>query len=164
MTQEWQDFLREQFPIGSRVTVRERAEADRGVAPGTSGTLTEIDDAGGFHVRLDKGGTVTLQIGTDRFTIEPPEAHTLKLYMPLTADLFERDEWGDMDEEPITLHGDDLTRYRDLIVAALVRERMDEEAERGIMPWYHDDDTVNRKVRSVVFNAEKSSPAKPLHS
>jgi len=155
MEQAWQKFLWEQFATGSRIKVRECAEPDKGIAPGTTGTLTEIDDEGGFHVALDRGGTVTLQIGQDRFSVEPAEARTMKLYMPLTADLYERNEWGDMENEPTELYADELTRYQDLIVAALVRERTDEEAERGIMHWYGEDDSVNQKVRSVVFTAEE---------
>ena len=40
--------------------------------------------------------------------------------------------------------------YRDEIEAALEREKMPEEAERGIMRWYSDPDGVNRKVLSEV--------------
>lgn len=151
LEQGWQDFLREQFAIGSRVKVRSCAVLKEGAV----GILTEIDDGGGFHILLDGGEKATLRIGKDRFLVEPPEAHTLKLYMPLTADLNEHDEYGDMEDEPTVLYGDDLTGYEDRIAAALLRERMPQEAERGIMHWYDEDDAVNRKVRSAVFNVEE---------
>ena len=155
MEQGWQDFLREQFVIGSRVRVRELAVSNPHIAQGAEGTLAEIDDTGGFHVRFDNGISANLRIGADRFLVEPPQPHTLKLYMPLTADFYEPDEYGDTNEEPTELSGESLTAYADKIVAALVRERTDEEAERGIMHWYHKDDGVDRKVRSVLFTAEK---------
>ena len=155
MDQSWQDFLREQFVIGSRVKVRECVDSEKSLSPGTTGKLTEIDENGGFHVQLDSGEMATLRIGADRFLIEPPEAHILKLYMPLTGDAFEPDEYGDMDWEPTPLDAHELVQYANEIMAALLKERMPQEAERGIMHWYGDDDEVNRKVRSVVFNAEE---------
>ena len=151
LEQGWQDFLREQFILGSRVRVRQSAE----YTDGTAGVLTEIDDDGGFHVALDGGENAVLRIGVDRFLVEPPEAHTMKLYMPLTADLYERDEYGDMGDNPTILYGDDLWRYQDEIASALLRNSMDEEAERGIMHWYGEDDGVDRKVRSVRFTVEE---------
>ena len=97
----------------------------------------------------------TLHLGTDRFLVEPPETHVLKLYMPLTGDAFEPDEDGDMDLDPIPVDARELITYENEIMAAFLRERMPEEAERGIMHWYHEDDSVDRKVRSVVFTAEE---------
>ncbi|MCH5260852.1 MAG: DUF4314 domain-containing protein, partial [Lachnospiraceae bacterium] len=41
------------------------------------------------------------------------------------------------------------------IAAALKRERMPEEEERGIMLWYNENDAVDDKVRSVVFELEE---------
>ena len=86
----------------------------------------------------------------------PQNAKTLlKLFMPLTADIVEYNEYGDLDDElSYELDGHALTSYEDKILAALVRERLPEEAERGIMHWYHGEDSVNEKVRSVVFGAE----------
>ena len=151
LEQGWQDFLREQFILGSRIKVRQSAE----YTDGTAGVLTEIDEDGGFHITLDGGKNAVLRIGVDRFLVEPPEAHTMKLYMPLTADLYERDEYGDMGDEPTILYGDDLWRYQDEIASALLRNSMDEEAERGIMHWYGEGDGVDRKVRSVRFTVEE---------
>ena len=153
--QEWQEFLREQYPAGSQIKVRQAADEQR-VAPGTTGKLERIDENGAFHIRLKDGSEASLQIGVDRFSIQPPELTTLKLYMPLTADLIEYNEYGDLDDELTTeLDGHALTDYEDRILAALLRERMPEEAERGIMNWYHEDDGVNEKVKSVLFTAEE---------
>ena len=75
--------------------------------------------------------------------------------MPLTADLYEPNEYGDMDDEPTMLDGGDLRQYEGQIMAALKRERAPEEGERGIMHWYHENDAVDDKVRSVVFELEE---------
>ena len=75
--------------------------------------------------------------------------------MPLTADLYERNEYGDFDDSSTLLEGRELRGYQDQITAALVKNRMPEETERGIMHWYHKPDSVDRKVRSAVFAVEE---------
>ena len=77
---------------------------------------------------------------------------TLRLYMPLTAEFTED---GYDYEEPEHLEGRELYQYEEQIAKALEDYRMPEEAERGIMHWYHEEDSVNEKVRSVVFRLEK---------
>lgn len=79
----------------------------------------------------------------------------LKLYMPLTAELYEPDEWGDMPEEAERLTGGELASYEDKIRSALFKNRMQEEQVRGIMYWYRKPDSVNDKVHSVVFDVEQ---------
>ena len=77
----------------------------------------------------------------------------LRLYMPLTGEYFE--DQSDYEQEPEHLEGHDLYNYAEELTKALESYRMPEEAERGIMHWYGEEDSVNEKVRSVVFRLEK---------
>lgn len=154
MDRNWLNFLREQYPKGSRIRLREMKDPYASVEPGAMGTLDFIDDAGTAHVKWDNGRGLGLVFGEDSFTVLPPETHLLKLYMPMTVDYYERNEWGDMDSEPTEMSDREVVEYADNITAALLRERHLEEAERGMMTYYDKDDSVNQKVRSYNFTAE----------
>lgn len=51
----------------------------------------------------DNGRTLGLIVGEDRFSIRPPAPALLRLYMPMTADCYMQNEWGDLENEPNAL-------------------------------------------------------------
>ena len=149
------EFLRTQFPIGSRIKLTAMGSDPQPLAPGSVGTLKAIDDVGTFHIEWDNGRSLGLVPGEDQFKVLPPETTLLKLYMPLMGCLHERDKYGDLEEEPQELSGKDLWRYEDAVNGVILKNRAPEEAESGIMHWYGEDDEVNRKVRRVEFAVEE---------
>lgn len=152
--QNWLNFLRVQYPVGTRIKLREMNDPYSPVEPGTMGTLNHIDDVGSFHIVWDNGRTLGLIPGEDDFTVMPAETHLLKLYMPMTVDVYERNEYGDMEHEPTELSASEAVSYADNIAAALLRERRPNETERGMMTYFDGDDGVDRKVESYNFTAE----------
>jgi hypothetical protein len=152
---EWVKFMREQYPAGTRIRLTEMNDPYAPVPPGTEGTLEHIDDACQFHMKWDNGRTLALIPGVDRFSVIPQPLQTLKLYMPLTVMSYERNRWGDLEDEGVELDHYDVLAHKDSILAAIVRERTPDEAERGLMTYYREDDGVNDKVQSYVFTVEQ---------
>lgn len=152
---KWLEFLREQYPPGTRIRLARMNDPYSPVPPGTEGTLEYIDDAGQFQMNWDNGRTLALISSEDHFSVIPQPLQTLKLYMPLTVTTYESDEYGDMDNDPVELDSRTVLSDEDHILAATLKERAPEEAERSLMKYYGTDDAVNDKVRSYVFTVER---------
>ena len=148
-------FIKEQYPPGTRIRLNSMHDPYAPITPGTEGIVDVVDDAGSIHMKWDNGRTLAIVPGEDSFTVLPPKLETLKLYMPLTAEFYEPNEYGDLDENGVTLEGEELRGYESQIAAALKKYRMPEEAERSVMHWYDEVDSVNRKVHSAVFTVEE---------
>ena len=147
-------FLKEQYPKGTRIRLNSMSDPYAPVEPGTEGSVEMVDDAGQLLMKWDNGRTLALIPGEDSFSVLPPKLTTLKLYMPMTVDRFESDGWGGTEDEPTELSNYEAVRYVDSINAALRRENLPAEAERGLMHYYGKNDEVDRKVRKVTFAAE----------
>lgn len=152
---EWVQFFREQYPLKSRIRLRDLQSKEQSFRPRKMGTLEAIEDDGRFRVHWDSGEVGYLLPGKDSFSVLPPETVTMKLYMPLSAESFNYDYWGNYDEEGTELTDREILGHEDAIVAAMVKNHTPEEAERGIMHWYGEDNSVDEKVRSVFFTAEE---------
>ena len=147
-------FIKEQYPKGTRIRLNSMEDPYAPIAPGTEGEVDFVDDSGTLHMKWDNGRSLAIIPGEDSFSVLPPKLTTLKLYMPLTADFYEPNEYGDLDDNGVTLEGSELRDYASQISAALLKERMPEEAERGLMHWYHEADSIERKVHSAFFTVE----------
>ena len=147
-------FLKEQYPKGTRIRLNSVSDLYAPLEPGTEGSVEMVDDAGQLLMKWDNGRTLALIPGEDSFSVLPPKLTTLKLYMPMTVDRFESDGWGGTEDEPTELSNYEAIRYVDSINAALRREELPAEAERGLMHYYGKNDEVDRKVRKVTFAAE----------
>jgi len=151
---EWLKFMKEQYPPGTRIRLVEMNDPYSPVLPSTEGTVNFIDDQCQLHMDGDNGRTLALIPGEDRFCVIPKQLQTLKLYMPLTVRLYEKNEWGDTENEPVVLDNRTALAHENDIVAALLKARMPQEAERGLMEYYDEDDSINRNVQSYVFTVE----------
>ena len=77
-----------------------------------------------------------------------------KLYSPVFVDLWEQDEYGSYENEPEEIGQFDAVQYEDKIRTALLKERMPEESERGLMAYYDEPGSVGEKVQSLFIDVE----------
>lgn len=136
MDRKFVEFIKEHYPPGTRIRLDSMEDPWHPIPSGTEGAVDFVDDEGQIFMKWDNGRTLPLAPGEDRFAVLPPKLATLKLYMPLIADLYERNEYGEFDDSSTLLEGNELQGYEAQITAALVKNRVPEETERGIIHWY----------------------------
>ncbi len=146
-------FLRDYFRGGERITLYGLREHDARLSGGDTGTLVQVNDDCSILVRWDKGFESELTPGVDNFRVKGPMLETMKLYMPLSAEWADGGDTYDV-EEAAPLSDRQILEYQDAIESAMLRYRKPEETERGIMHWYGKDDSVDVKVKSVVFTTK----------
>ena len=146
------DALRKQYPPGTRIKL-EHMDDPYPVEPGTGGTVRFIDDLGSLGIEWDNGRSLSLIPGEDTFSIQ--YLQTLNFYMPMTVRISETDEWGDyLTDDPMPISDQEAVAYADLIRDALLKERASEEAERGLMLYHSDNDSLKAKVQSFQFDVD----------
>lgn len=155
MDRKMVNFIREQYLPGTRIRLNSMEDPYAPIAPGTEGVVDFVDDIGTIHMKWDNGRSLGIVPGEDSFSVLPPKLTTFKLYMPLTAELYERSVYGDLEAESTELDGSALRSYQDQIMAELIKSRMPEETERGLMYWYGKADSVNTKIHSAVFTVDE---------
>ena len=113
MDRKMVNYIKEQYPPGTRIRLNSMDDPYHPILPGTEGEVDFVDDAGQLHMKWDNGRSLALIPGEDSFTVLPPKLTTLKLYMPLTADLYERNEYGEFDDTKLgtrTYHVTDVSK------------------------------------------------------
>ena len=144
------DALRKQYPPGTRIKLG-HMDDPHPVEPGTGGTVRFIDDIGSLGIEWDNGRSLSLIPGEDTFSIQ--HMQTLNFYMPMTVRILETDEWGEyLTDDPMPISDQEAVSYADLIREALLKERIPEEAERGLMLYRRENDSVKAKVQSFQFD------------
>ena len=81
MDRKMVNFIKEQYPPGTRIRLNSMEDPYHPILPGTEGEVDFVDDKGQIFMKWDNGRTLPLAPGKDSFTVLPPKLTTLKLYM-----------------------------------------------------------------------------------
>ena len=85
--------------------------------------------------------------------MEKQELQTLRLWNPLFSKIYRKNEWGDTEYEPEDMDANEIVEYQEEILAAIEREKLPNEGERGLAV-YLDNDALKGKVHSINPSVE----------
>lgn len=64
---EFVSYLKERYPVGTRIQLDSMGDDPRPIEPGTKGTVRVVDDLGTVHCDFDNGRRMGLIPGEDSF-------------------------------------------------------------------------------------------------
>ncbi|WP_373264293.1 antirestriction protein ArdA [Hungatella hathewayi] len=79
----------------------------------------------------------------------PEELITLRLFSPLYARLYEKNEWGGMEQDTFPMNGKEIFGYQKEILSMIKQEHLNHEADRGLA-IYLNNVLLKRKVYSMI--------------
>lgn len=113
-----------------------------------------VDMEGLAKVLMEEKGAVQTEHGIIladkwRFRDFPDEKHVIRLFSPLMGELYGRNEWGDLDIDPVWLDGADLLEYAIAIREKLERENWSEEGVQGLAKYLNNHLLRQRVIRMI---------------
>lgn len=145
--------LREKYQKGSPVELISMADDIHRLPDGFKGRLDHIDDAGKFHVKWQNGAMRALVMGEDDFHITPAVYKTIKYFVPISADRYERLHFGGDLDGPESMYDAEIIDNLFYISEALEKEQ-EEYGEKGTWEFYDEDDELKDKVKSIFYEIE----------
>lgn len=99
-------------------------------------------------------------LAPDQVVVIENNVTELKLYSPLTADIYmepapDSQEHADGTELMVNLYGEDLTEYKKIILNAIEDEMLPEMKERGLMFAFSGSESLSEKVLSLFPSVEE---------
>jgi len=73
MDRKMVNFIKEQYPPGTRIRLNSMEDPYHPILPGTEGEVDFVDDKGQIFMKWDNGRTLPLAPGEDSFTVPPPQ-------------------------------------------------------------------------------------------
>ena len=116
--------------------------------------LEDYTDLEGFgEERMNRDGAVQTVYGfvvrQDCPICQLPEyMEQIRLFSPLTAEIYFRDDWGDISNESEEVNPAELCRYEDEIQKQILKEYIESEGDSGLAV-YLDNQLLARKIRCM---------------
>lgn len=148
------EFLRSQFPVGSRVVINRAIHYS--VPAGSEGVLTDISDAGAIYVKVGDR-VVTLSYEFDNFYVIPPDVSVIRYYMPITASVSHEVSYSDLTVTEAWSSNQCIVHGFGLHIQKAWREynHQNGHVTKGLMEYYLGDDSLREKVISCKLDIEE---------